>query len=129
MREAFSGDGYLPRRGFLNYAIDDHPLRIIGLDTLVPGDGGGMLCSDRLRRADHILWGARDRPTLVLLPSSGLSDRIVLDFRPEARLRFAFEPPGYQLHYWREGSGLVTHTAAIGDWPGSYFYSGKPAAS
>ena len=53
--------------------------------------------------------------------------QIVLDFRPEARLSFAFEPPGYQLHYWREGIGLVTHTAAIGDWPGPYFYSKKSA--
>ena len=43
MREAFVGDGYLPRQGFLNYVIEDYPLRIIGLDTLVPGEGGGFL--------------------------------------------------------------------------------------
>ena len=48
------------------------------------------------------------------------STALVLDFRPEAPLRFAFEPPGYQLHYWREGMSLVTHTAAIGDWVGAY---------
>jgi hypothetical protein len=30
--------------------------------------------------------------------------------------------PGYQLHFWREDSGLITHTASIGDWPGPYFY-------
>src|SRR5947209_8782074 len=35
MREAFIGDGYLPRQGFLNYVIDDYSLRIVGLDTLV----------------------------------------------------------------------------------------------
>jgi 3',5'-cyclic-AMP phosphodiesterase len=46
--------------------------------------------------------------------------QLVLDFRPEAPLRFAFEPPGYQLHYWHEGMSLVTHTAAIGDWAGAY---------
>ena len=46
--------------------------------------------------------------------------QIVLDLRPEALLSFAFEPPGYQLHYWREGASLVTHTVAIGDWPGPY---------
>src|ERR1700753_4289648 len=44
MREAFIGDGYLPRQGFLNFTIEDHPLRIIGLDTLVPGKGGGAMC-------------------------------------------------------------------------------------
>src|SRR5690349_17891993 len=66
MRQAFSADGYLPREGFLNYVIDDYPLRIIGLDTLVPGEGGGMLCPDRLRWVDRTLSAARDRPTVVL---------------------------------------------------------------
>src|SRR5262249_16835952 len=35
-------------------------------------------------------------------------------------VRFMFEPPGYRLHLWHEGAGLVTHTVAIGDWPGPY---------
>jgi hypothetical protein len=48
--------------------------------------------------------------------------QIVLDLRPDARVSFALEPPGYQLHYWQEDGGLVTHTAAIGDWPGPYFH-------
>ena len=177
MREAFIGDGYLPRQGFLDYAIEDYPLRIVALDTLVPGEGGGALCSERLRWIDRILSGARDRPTLVLMHhppfltgisrmdrlgldgSAAFADivrrhgqvervacghlhrpiesrfagtiagtapspahQIVLDLRPEARLSFAFEPPGYQLHYWREGAGLVTHTVSIGDWQGPYFY-------
>lgn len=182
MREAFIAERYLPRQGFLDYAIEDYPVRLIALDTLVPGEGGGALCSDRLRWIDRILAEAQDRPTLVMMhhppfvtgirrmDQAGLADsagfaevirrhpqvqrilcghlhrpietrfagtvagtapstahQIVLDLRPEARLRFAFEPPGYQLHYWREGIGLVTHTAAIGDWPGPYFYSKKPA--
>ena len=38
--------------------------------------------------------------------------QIVLDLRPDARVSFAFEPPGYQLHYWREEAGLVTHTVS-----------------
>lgn len=181
MREAFGADGYLPRQGFLNYAIDDYPVRILGLDTVVPGEGGGMLCWDRLRWVRDTLSAARDRPTLVLMhhppfatgirrmDQAGLSGsagfaeiirdhpqverilcghlhrpietrfagtvagtapstahQIVLDLRPEARLAFAFEPPGYQLHHWQEGVGLVTHTVAIGDWPGPYFYSRKP---
>ena len=29
-----------------------------------------------------------------------------------------FEPPGYQLHLWRYGAGLVSHTAVFGDCPG-----------
>ena len=177
MREAFIGDGYLPRQGFLDFAIEDYPLRIVALDTLVPGEGGGTVCSERLRWLDQILSEAQDRPTLVLmhhppfLTGIGHMDRlgldgraefaeiirrhpqieriacghlhrpiesrfagtvagtapstahqIVLDFRPDARASFAFEPPGYQLHYWREDAGLVTHTVSIGDWPGPYLY-------
>src|SRR5215471_12650776 len=33
MREAFSGDRYLPRQGFLNYVVENYPLRIVALDT------------------------------------------------------------------------------------------------
>jgi 3',5'-cyclic AMP phosphodiesterase CpdA len=177
MREAFIGDGYLPRQGFLDYVIEDYPLRIVALDTLIPGEGGGAVCSQRLRSLDRTLSGAQDRPTLVLMHHPpfvtgisridrlGLDGRaafaeivrrhpqveriacghlhrpiesrfagtvagtapstahqILLDLRPDARVSFAFEPPGYQLHYWREDAGLVTHTVSIGDWPGPYFY-------
>ena len=38
---------------------------------------------------------------------------------PGERIAFNFEPPGYQLHLWREDSGLITHTAVLGDWPGA----------
>src|SRR6201989_920397 len=41
IRQTFIRDGYLPRQGSLDYAIEDYPLRIIALDTLVPGEGGG----------------------------------------------------------------------------------------
>src|SRR5438105_1238249 len=67
MREAFIVDGYLPATGFLNYVIEDYRLRIIALDTLVPGEGGGLLCAERLRWFEDILAGAPDRPTVVLM--------------------------------------------------------------
>jgi 3',5'-cyclic AMP phosphodiesterase CpdA len=182
MREAFIGDGYLPGQGSLNYVIEDYPLRIIALDTLVPGEGGGTLGADQLRWLDQMLAAAPARASLIMMhhppfPTgihrmdlAGLSDsiafaeivrqypnierilcghlhraietriagtvagtapstahQVVLDLRPEARLSFAFEPPGYQLHYWRPEAGLVTHTAQIGDWPGPYRYSKRAA--
>src|SRR6266478_5402780 len=37
--------------------------------------------------------------------------QVLLDLEPQAPLQFVFEPPGYQLHVWREGTGLVSHTA------------------
>jgi 3',5'-cyclic-AMP phosphodiesterase len=177
MRDVLLSDGYLPRQGFLNYVVEDYPLRFVALDTLVPGEGGGTLCPERLRWIADVLSGAPDRPTLVLMhhppfvtgiqrmDRAGLSgtgafaeiirnhpqvERIVcghlhraiesrfagtiagtapstahqiaLDLRPEARLSFILEPPGYQLHLWREGMGLVTHTATIGEWSGPHPY-------
>jgi 3',5'-cyclic-AMP phosphodiesterase len=178
MREAFFDDGYLPRQGFLHYVIEDYRLRIIALDTLIPGEGGGILCPDRLHWTKEALEAAPDRPTLVLMhhppfvtgiarmDRAGLSGtaafaeivqshpqierilcghlhraiesrfagtiagtapstahQVALDLRPGARLSFTLEPAGYQLHYWREGAGLITHTANIGDWPGPFPYS------
>src|SRR5262245_14265893 len=48
MRTAFAADGYLPAEGFLHYSVEPGPLRVIGLDTVVPGHGGGELCVQRL---------------------------------------------------------------------------------
>src|SRR2546430_415918 len=52
LRAAFAGDGYLPADGFLQYAIEDYPVRIVALDTLIPGEGGGLLCAERLALLD-----------------------------------------------------------------------------
>ena len=37
MSEAFADRGYLPGGRFLHYAIDDWPVRLIALDTVIPG--------------------------------------------------------------------------------------------
>jgi 3',5'-cyclic-AMP phosphodiesterase len=53
------------------------------------------------------------------------SHQVALDLADDAASRFVMEPPGFQLHLWREGAGLVTHTAAIGEFAGPYpFYEG-----
>jgi hypothetical protein len=52
--------------------------------------------------------------------SQNSGDVLNLDLTPQAPLRFAFEPPGYQLHVWREDEGLATHTAVLGEWAGHY---------
>jgi Icc protein len=53
------------------------------------------------------------------------SHQVALDLADDAASRFVMEPPGFQLHLWREGVGLVSHTAAIGDFAGPYpFYEG-----
>lgn len=70
MRDAFAHGGYLPklRDSFLQFSIDgDYPLRIVGLDTLIPGQGGGELCAERLLWLDRTLGQKPDTPTLVIM--------------------------------------------------------------
>ena len=40
---------------FIQYAIDDHPLRLVGLDTLDEGRIGGRLCAARLEWLERTL--------------------------------------------------------------------------
>ena len=173
-RDAFAAT-YLPPDGFLHYAVEDQPLRLVALDTLIPGKGGGELCPERLDWLERTLAAAPHRPTMILMHhppfSTGIDymdryaladpaafaeivarhpqiERITcghlhrvierrfagtiagtapstahqfqLNLAPGASLRLMFEPPGYQLHLWREGDGLVTHTVPLGDWSGPY---------
>jgi 3',5'-cyclic AMP phosphodiesterase CpdA len=66
LRAAFTTHRYLPHQGFLNYAIEDFPLRLVGLDTVAPGRPGGELCAARLSWLDRTLSAAA-HPTLVFL--------------------------------------------------------------
>jgi Icc protein len=87
MRAAFLGEGYLPRAGFLDYAVEFGGLRILGLDTLDPGKDGGILCDERLSWIAAMLAAAPDRPSLILMHHppfpTGLAgmDRIGLEGR------------------------------------------------
>ncbi|MEP6609115.1 MAG: phosphodiesterase [Burkholderiaceae bacterium] len=50
--------------GFVQYAVDDFDVRLVVLDTTVPGEPGGALCERRLQWLDRTL-GASDRPTII----------------------------------------------------------------
>lgn len=52
--------------GFLQYAVDLGPLRLLALDTVVPQQGHGALCAQRLDWLDHQLV-ADPRPTIVAM--------------------------------------------------------------
>ncbi|MCP5373012.1 MAG: phosphodiesterase [Hyphomicrobiales bacterium] len=54
-------------RDFVQYAVDDHPLRLVGLDTTVDGQPHGFLGRDRLDWLDACLAAAPDRPTLIFM--------------------------------------------------------------
>jgi len=68
LRAAFDNHGYLPRQGsFLHYAVNDFPLRLIALDTVVPNQGYGALCAERLDWIDARLSEAHAKPTLIFM--------------------------------------------------------------
>lgn len=50
--------------GLVQYVIEEHELRLVALDTTVPGRPGGELCSERLQWLDRVL-AQSDRPTIV----------------------------------------------------------------
>lgn len=58
---------YLPESGPLNYVIEDFPVRLIGLDTLVPGESGGALSPEsEAWLAERLAEGA-GRSTLIFM--------------------------------------------------------------
>ncbi len=58
---------YLPSDGPLNYVIEDFPVRLIGLDTLVPGESGGALSPASEAWLAETLADGAGRPTLVFM--------------------------------------------------------------
>ena len=67
LRAAFGGEGYLPQEGFLQYTVEDWPLRLVALDTTIPGQHGGTLCDERLGWLDRTLAMQPARPTAILM--------------------------------------------------------------
>ncbi len=67
MRTAFADTGLMPETGSLNWVHDLPGLRIVGLDTLVEGEGGGALDATTLYFLVDALETAPDGPILVAL--------------------------------------------------------------
>ena len=176
LRRAWRGDGYLPAQGFLHYTVEDQPLRLVALDTVIAGEPGGRLCAERLGWLDRTLAADPSRPTLIIMhhppfatgiahmdaigldgaeafaavlarhpqvervlcghlhrsiqarigrhaiasTAPSTAHQVALDLSSDGPSAFMMEPPGYQLHLWRPETGVVTHTAVIGDFAGPY---------
>ncbi len=67
LRKAFSDHTYLPREGPLHYCVDDYPVRIIGLDSTVPGLHHGHIDTAGLQWLADTLARDTTKPTLVML--------------------------------------------------------------
>ena len=181
LRAEFADHAYLGQsREVIRYAIDEHPLRIVALDTVIPGSSGGELGEDSIAWLDRTLAQAPGRPTVVLMhhppfttfigymDACGLRDpaplaavirrhpqverilcghvhrpievrfagtiaatapspahQIPLDLGVNAPGQFVMEPPAYRLHAYTPETGLVTHTAYVGEFAGPYPFRGQ----
>src|SRR5262249_16857271 len=65
---AFRDHRYWPRaHEFLHYVVADDPVRLIAVDTVVPGEAGGEICDRRAAWLDERLGKAPHRPTIVFM--------------------------------------------------------------
>ena len=53
--------------GFLHHVVALEPLRLIALDTIIPGESGGALCAERLAWLEAQLDEAPGQPTLIAM--------------------------------------------------------------
>ena len=66
MRAAFRDATWMPTDDeFLHYTIENLPVRVICLDTVIPGETPGMLCPKRLSWLRARLTEQPDRPTII----------------------------------------------------------------
>ena len=66
LREAFSAYQYLaPYSDFIDYAIDDYPVRLIALDTLSSSSNKGDFCAERVRRLIDLIDAETTKPIAV----------------------------------------------------------------
>ena len=64
----FADHAYLPRNGgFLHYAVDDHPVRLVAIDSTDAGERKGVFCEERQAWLDHTLGRAPQAPTILLI--------------------------------------------------------------
>ncbi len=67
VRDCFGDLSFIPETGLIDWVQDIGDTRVIGLDTLVEGQGGGLLRRESLDLLEQALDGAEGRPVLVAL--------------------------------------------------------------
>jgi len=65
LRRAFPDQSWMPATGPLAGVVDDHPVRLVLLDSVIPGQPGGRVGADQLAWLDTALRSGRDRPTVI----------------------------------------------------------------
>lgn len=73
-RQAFADQVYLPAGGnFIQYVIDDFPVRIVATDSVVAGQVRGNMCEERLIWLDRTLAAKPHTPTVVMMHHAPLA--------------------------------------------------------
>ncbi|ACO46774.1 phosphodiesterase [Deinococcus deserti] len=67
MLSALGRPGTLGLEGFMQYVVEAGPLRLIGLDTHLPGQDAGELCAARLDWLEDRLTEAPGRPCVIFM--------------------------------------------------------------
>lgn len=67
MRRSFPGHGYLGAEGFVQYSVKVGAIRLLTLDTVVPGHSHGTLCAQRLGWLEAQLDAARHEPVVIAM--------------------------------------------------------------
>jgi 3',5'-cyclic AMP phosphodiesterase CpdA len=68
LRAAFNHLSYLPGNGdFLHYAVEDHPIRLVALDSIAAGERKGVFCAPRLAWLEETLAREPVRPTILFI--------------------------------------------------------------
>ncbi len=66
LRAAFASGGYLdPDSDFIDYAVEDYPVRLIAVDTLNTRSNKGDFCSERAERLIHMIDADTTKPIAV----------------------------------------------------------------
>lgn len=91
LRGEFRDHDYLPARSTLHYAIETPAVRLIMLDTVVPGTDGGALDALQLEWLEAQLAAAPNRPVLIFLHHppvrTGISGMDAIGLAPESAAR------------------------------------------
>lgn len=120
----FADDGYLPSNPkFIDYAIEDFPVRLIAVDTLNTQSNKGDFCIERGRRLTDMISVERTKPIVVfthhppfMVPDGPVADNFETPLMME-RLRRALQHSGRVIavisgHVHRSSVGQVGNIPA-----------------
>ncbi len=125
LRAAFAAGGYLaPDSDFIDYAIEDYPVRLIALDTLRMGSNKGDFCAERVRRLTDLVDAEPTKPIAVFAHHPPFEVPVgpdPINFEPPeamAGLRQALQHSGrvvavFSGHVHRSTAGHIGHIPVI----------------